>query len=71
MGLPHLDDLPDAPPIAPLSLSEPLLTALDVALLLGIPRSSVHDYAKRKADPMPSVQIGRQGASLAPTLSAG
>jgi excisionase family DNA binding protein len=60
MALP-LEPLPDTFPPSPaaLSLSEPLLTAADVSLLLGIPRSSVHDYAKRPADPLPSVQIGR------------
>ena len=60
MALP-LEPLPDAvspSPAAP-PLSEPLLTATDVSLLLGIPRSSVHDYAKRPQDPLPSVQIGR------------
>ena len=51
------DTLPSSSP-AP-ALSEPLLTATDVSLLLGIPRSSVHDYAKRPGDPLPSVQIGR------------
>jgi predicted DNA-binding transcriptional regulator AlpA len=57
---PHpLEDLPDALPAPPLALSEPLLTATDVGLLLGIPPSSVHDYAKRPQDPLPSVQIGR------------
>ena len=59
MPLP-LEPLPDTlPPSSTPSLSEPLLTATDVSLLLGIPRSSVHDYAKRTADPLPSVQIGR------------
>ena len=58
---PHpLEPLPDTlPPSALPTLSEPPLTATDVSLLLGIPRSSVHDYAKRPADPLPSVQIGR------------
>jgi excisionase family DNA binding protein len=60
MPLPPLEPLPDTlPSRAPLSLSEPLLTATDVSLLLGIPRSSVHDYAKRADDPLPAVQIGR------------
>ena len=60
MALP-LEPLPDTVPSSPaaLSLSEPLLTATDVSLLLGIPRSSVHDYAKRAHEPLPSVQIGR------------
>ncbi len=40
-------------------LAQPLLTAEQVAGLLGIPRSSVYDYARRKHDPMPSLQIGR------------
>jgi excisionase family DNA binding protein len=40
-------------------LAQPLLTAADLASLLGIPRSSVYDYARRKIDPLPSVGIGR------------
>ena len=28
-------------------------------LRLGIPRSSVYDYARREHDPLPSVKIGR------------
>ncbi|MBA3428825.1 MAG: helix-turn-helix domain-containing protein [Actinobacteria bacterium] len=60
MSLPPLEPLPDGlPSSSPLSLSEPLLTATDVSLLLGIPRSSVHDYAKRADDPLPAVRIGR------------
>jgi excisionase family DNA binding protein len=60
MPLPPLEPLPDSlPSSSPLSLSEPLLTAVDVSLLLGIPRGSVHVYAKRPEDPLPSVRIGR------------
>ena len=60
MPLPALEPLPDALPFSsPPLLSEPLLTTADVSLLLGIPRSSVHDYAKRPDDPLPSVRIGR------------
>jgi excisionase family DNA binding protein len=60
MSLSPLEPLPDTLPSSSTpALSEPLLTATDVSLLLGIPRSSVHDYAKRPADPLPSVQIGR------------
>jgi len=40
-------------------LAQPLLTAANVAELLGIPRSSIYDYARRKHDPLPSVEIGR------------
>ncbi len=40
-------------------LARPLLTAGQVADLLGIPRSSVYDYARRKLKPLPSLQIGR------------
>jgi excisionase family DNA binding protein len=58
MPLRPVEDLPDTLSIA-VPLSEPLLRASDVALLLDIPRSTVYDYAKRKADPLPSVQIGR------------
>src|SRR4051794_21217121 len=41
------------------ALAQPLLTAADIAGLLGLPRSSVYDYARRKYDPLPSVGIGR------------
>lgn len=40
-------------------LDEPLLHATDVAALLGVPRSSVYDYARRLHDPLPSLVIGR------------
>lgn len=40
-------------------LGRPLLTAGEVAQLLGIPRSSVYEYARRKLTPLPSLQIGR------------
>jgi excisionase family DNA binding protein len=40
-------------------LARPLLTAEQVAGLLGIPRSSVYDYARRANEPLPSLQIGR------------
>jgi excisionase family DNA binding protein len=40
-------------------LAQPLLNAANVAELLGIPVSSVYDYARRKHDPLPSVGIGR------------
>ena len=40
-------------------LAQPLLTAGDIAELLGVPRSSIYDYARRKHDPLPSVGIGR------------
>ncbi|UGS36770.1 helix-turn-helix domain-containing protein [Capillimicrobium parvum] len=42
-----------------IDLHEPLLRASDVAALLGIPRSSVYDYARRHHDPLPSLTIGR------------
>jgi excisionase family DNA binding protein len=41
------------------TLSEPLLTAADVSALLGVPRSSVYEYARRQRDPLPSLLIGR------------
>ena len=44
---------------AAIDLHEPLLRASDVAALLGIPRSSVYDYARRQHDPLPSLTIGR------------
>ncbi len=40
-------------------LGEPLLTAERVSELLGIPRSSVYDYARRKNNPLPCLAIGR------------
>jgi len=40
-------------------LSEPLLTADDVAALLRIPRSSVYEYARRLRNPLPSIGVGR------------
>jgi excisionase family DNA binding protein len=46
-------------PLPPLSLAEPLLTAEQVAALLGVPRSSVYDYARRPNDPLPAVRVGR------------
>ena len=39
--------------------SVPLLKADDVAVLLGVPRSSVYEYARRTGDPLPAVRIGR------------
>ncbi|HEV3002092.1 MAG TPA: helix-turn-helix domain-containing protein [Solirubrobacteraceae bacterium] len=41
------------------TLDRPLLTAEDVASLLAVPRSSVYEYARRRADPLPSLVIGR------------
>ena len=43
----------------PVDLHEPLLTADQVAELLGVPRSSIHEYARRLHGPLPSVSIGR------------
>jgi|SRR3712207_2155308 len=40
-------------------LGEPLLDAAEVAVLLGVPRSSVYEYARRTHNPLPSVPIGR------------
>jgi excisionase family DNA binding protein len=40
-------------------LAEPLLTAQRISELLGIPRSSVYDYARRKDNPLPCLAIGR------------
>jgi len=41
------------------TLHEPLLTAADVAGLLGVPRSTIYEYARRQIDPLPSIEIGR------------
>ncbi len=35
------------------------MTAAQVAQLLGIPRSSVYEYARREHDPLPTIEIGR------------
>jgi excisionase family DNA binding protein len=45
--------------LPPLTLAEPLLTAEQVSRLLGIPRSSVYEYARRGEDPLPAVRVGR------------
>jgi excisionase family DNA binding protein len=42
-----------------LRLSEPLLTADQVAELLAIPRSSVYEYARRMHARLPSLEVGR------------
>jgi excisionase family DNA binding protein len=42
-----------------IDLHEPLLRASDAAALLGVPRSSVYEYARRHNDPLPSLAIGR------------
>ncbi len=47
------------PPARRVLLGEPLLTASDVASLLVVPRSSVYEYARRRHDPLPCLQIGR------------
>jgi excisionase family DNA binding protein len=47
----------DVPPV--LTLAEPLLTAEQVAALLGVPRTSVYEYARRNRDPLPAVRVGR------------
>ncbi|MGI8801439.1 MAG: helix-turn-helix domain-containing protein [Solirubrobacteraceae bacterium] len=44
-------------PASPVLLSEPLLSAAEAASLLGIPRSSVYDYARR--GDLPHVRVGR------------
>lgn len=43
----------------PVDLREPLLSAGEVAGLLGVPRSSVYEYARRTHRRLPSVHIGR------------
>lgn len=50
---------PDPAGRGQVDLTQPLLTAGTIAQLLGVPRSSVYDYARRKHDPLPSVEIGR------------
>jgi excisionase family DNA binding protein len=41
------------------ALTEPLMTADEVAALLRVPRSSIYEYARRRRAPLPSVGIGR------------
>lgn len=41
------------------ALAEPLLTADEVSRLLGVPRASVYEYARRAHDPLPAVRVGR------------
>ena len=41
------------------TLHEPLMTAAQVAQLLGVPRSSIYEYARRQHDPLPAIEIGR------------
>lgn len=41
------------------TLSEPLMTATQVAQLLGVPRSSIYEYARREHNPLPAIEIGR------------
>jgi excisionase family DNA binding protein len=45
--------------LPPLSLEKPLLTAEQVAGLLGIPQSTVYEYARRRHDPLPAIRVGR------------
>ena len=56
---------------APVCLSEPLMTAAQVAQLLGVPRSSVYEYARRQHDPLPAIGIGRHRRFLRSEWSAG
>ena len=42
-----------------IALDERLMTAVEVAELLAVPRSSVYEYARRQVDPLPSLAIGR------------
>ena len=52
------------------ALGRPLMTAAEVATLLGIPRSSVYDYARRENEPLPSLQIGRHRRFVQEDLEA-
>jgi len=45
--------------VTDIKLEEPLLTASEVAALLGVARSSVYEYARRHHEPLPSIEIGR------------
>ncbi len=51
-------------------LNEPLLSADEVAALLGVPRSSVYEYARRRRNPLPSVAIGRHRRFIRADLEA-
>ena len=46
-------------PGAPVSLSEPLLRADDIAALFQLPVSTVYEYARRQGDPLPALRLGR------------
>jgi hypothetical protein len=50
---------------------EPLLTAVDVAALLAVPRSSVYEYARRSSDPLPPIGVASIGAPTAATSNPG
>jgi excisionase family DNA binding protein len=43
----------------PVALPQPLLRVREVAELLSVPESSVRHYARRRANPLPSVRVGR------------
>lgn len=48
-----------APPTDQIILHEPLMTARDVAALLSVPVSTVHEYSRRARQPLPSLRVGR------------
>lgn len=50
------------------SLSEPLLTADDVARLLSLKRSTVFELSRRRGDPLPSVKLGRSKRFIRPQV---
>jgi excisionase family DNA binding protein len=57
--MPGMDEQLELFPMVDVNLSEPLLTAGEVADLLSVPRSSVYEYARRQHRPLPSIGIGR------------
>ena len=64
------DFLLPAVPQVTAALTEPLLTAADVADLLAVPRSSVYEYARRLHHPLPSLHIGRHRRFLRSEVEA-
>ena len=58
-ALPGMNPHFEHAPVVDVNLNEALLNAADVADLLKVPRSSVYEYARRQARPLPSIMIGR------------
>ena len=68
-GMDHTTSVPDAIAVS-VNLTEPLMTARQVARLLTVPRSSVCEYARRLRYPLPSIGVGRHRRSYRSDLEA-